>query len=377
MKHFIQYLIILTCSYCTAQDNAVKSLIVAEYKKDSTRVGSYTHLVKYNFIQGKFTSKDTILGAPVTRENIPGSYVRFDLGKNFIYNNRFVISGIGNVIDLKTKSLVIEDSDEFVASYGDSLVFRSNNKYKGSGFLILNLKTKSYGFVQDKNYRNIKGLLSPDLKHGIKVDQSTIPYRILLCTSQNSCQTIVSDCGSGTRLLPYSSFIPNVATLWLDNFNFVYAKYSSTVEIWKVNIETKSNDLLGVVDSVPQAISNAYFFTDLNKNLLFTCAQGTFWVDHNHKTLLAVSERNHGNQFTSDLKGDENGVIIRHNNEIIGKLWCNCFDAVTSTDYYAVEYGDPGSNLGYPKGFKVWSSESKKWQTVDVPWLCAIIGWTE
>lgn len=377
MKQFILYLLALTCSYCAVQRNDVKSLIVAEYKKDSEGTGSYTYLVKYNFIQGKLTSKDTILGAPVTRENIAGSYVRFDLGKNFIYNNRYVISGTGNVIDIKTKSLVIEESDEYISANGDSLIFYRDNIFTSTGYLILDLKAKSYRFVKDKNYRNIIGLLSPDLKHGIEVDKSTIPYKILLCTSQNACKTIVDDCGFGTSMSRSSNSLPKVATLWLDNFNFVYAKYSSTVEIWKVNIDTKSTELLGIIDSVPPAISNAFFSVDLNKNLLFTCSKGAYKVDQNLQTLVALSERTHGNQFTSDLKGDDKGITIRHKNEIIGTLWCNSYDAVTTTDYFAVEYSDPGSNLGYPKGIKVWSIEEQKWETIDIPWLCAIIGWTE
>ncbi|MDR2425105.1 MAG: hypothetical protein LBD59_10350 [Prevotellaceae bacterium] len=323
-------------------------------------------------MKGELISKDTILGAPIRKENSPDSYVSFGHGRNFIYNNRYVISGTGNVIDIDTKSLVIEESDYYVDSSGDSLIFRTEK-----GYWVLDLKTKNYGLVTDKNYRNIKGLLSPDLKHGIEIDNSKSPHTILLCDSTNVCEMIVDDCGFGTKLLRFSSFSPKVATLWLDNFNFVYANCSSNVEIRKVNINTKSNELLGIIDSVPPSILNAGFFIDLNKDLIFACSKGDYMVDQNLKILRVMNEKYHGNHFSSDLKEDKEGVVIRHKNEVIGKLYCKSYGAVTTSGYFAVEYGDPGSNLGYPKGFKVWSVENQAWITVDIPWLCAVTGWIE
>lgn len=363
--------------YCAAQHNGIKSLIVAEYRMDSLGTFSYTYLVRYNFQQGQVISKDTILGAPVTRKDIYGSYVRFDLGRNFIYNNRYVISGTGNVIDIKTKSLVIEDADDFIAAYGDSLIFHRDNLFTGTGYLLLKLKTQDYRFIKDKSYRSIKGLLSPDLKHGIMVDRSNIPYKILLCNSPNACKTIVDNCGSGTKMSHSSNNFPEVATLWIDNSTFVYANHSSNLEIRKVNIETKTDELLGIIDSVPPAFSNSHFSFDPNNALLFTCSKGTFMVAQNAKSLLALNERNHGNYFKSDLTRDKMGVSISYKNEIIGKLWCNSYKAATTTDYFAVEYGETGSNLAYPKGFMIWSVENKKWETIDIPWLCTVIGWTE
>jgi hypothetical protein len=41
----------------------------------------------------------------------------------------------------------------------------------------------------------------------------------------------------------------------------------------------------------------------------------------------------------------------------------------------AIEYGPAGSNLGYPKGIKVWSNYTKSWMTIDIPWISALIGW--
>jgi len=38
-------------------------------------------------------------------------------------------------------------------------------------------------------------------------------------------------------------------------------------------------------------------------------------------------------------------------------------------------YGNVGTNLGYPNGFKVWTQATKSWITIDLPRICTIIGW--
>jgi hypothetical protein len=42
-----------------------------------------------------------------------------------------------------------------------------------------------------------------------------------------------------------------------------------------------------------------------------------------------------------------------------------------------VEYGDHGSNLGYPKGIKIWTAQQNEWLTFDLPWVNSIVGWIE
>lgn len=71
------------------------------------------------------------------------------------------------------------------------------------------------------------------------------------------------------------------------------------------------------------------------------------------------------------------GSEILYQNKPIGRLWCKGYSAKTTEGYLAAEYGEPGSNLGYPKGVKVWSSASHQWATLDIPWVSAIIGWTD
>ena len=71
----------------------------------------------------------------------------------------------------------------------------------------------------------------------------------------------------------------------------------------------------------------------------------------------------------------EYGQILRFNGREIGRWWSG--GARTTEGFIAFEYGDVGSNLGYPKGVKVWNNITEKWVTLDAKWTNEIIGWIE
>lgn len=127
-------------------------LVVAEYRIDTPRVGNFTYLVSYNFDNAILKSKDTLFGTETFRKDKSGlysTYVRFEFGNNFIYKKRYVISGSGNVIDIEKQFLVIGDGDEFIEAIGDTLIYHRANIFTGTGFLILNLVTGEYGFINN------------------------------------------------------------------------------------------------------------------------------------------------------------------------------------------------------------------------------------
>ena len=119
------------------------SLLIAEYDNNAAK-NHMQHLVNYVFIGGTMISKETLLSVPTQKEGVKGNYVRFDIGKNKIYRNRYVVTGIGNVIDIQTKKLLVSEQANFVAFKGDSIIFYTNDIFKGKFFSVLNLKTELY-----------------------------------------------------------------------------------------------------------------------------------------------------------------------------------------------------------------------------------------
>ena len=370
----------LLYSYCFGQTKHQK-LIAAEYRIDSPRVGNFTYLVSYNFTDGILISKDTILGAETRKKGVPGSYVRYGLGKNFIYKNRYVISGIGNVIDIKTKSLVTEESGDFISGQGDTLIF-----HRSTGYQMFDLKTKKYSFINQ--YKTDKDKLkrsSPDNMHYLSIDQTKIPFQIWLHNSNDNKKMIVNDAGKGPNTM-YSSQIPTIETHWMDNQSFLYAVHEtkfniaqkdySKVTLRLFNINDNSDKMFFVLDTVSIGITNGMFFKDsIGQTIYRTSGWGYYLIDTVKKRLFEYPFYQLGFNFSTSTKSDQDGTIINFNNSQIGKLWCS--SGVVCDGMIAVEYGDTGSNLGYPKGIKVWSHLTKAWTTINIPWLSKIIGWVD
>lgn len=315
------------------------------------------------------------------RYNKGGSYPRFDLGKNFIYKNRYVVSGAGDVIDIQQKQLVIRGSDHFIDTTGDSIIFYRQNLFTEKGYMVLNLKDNSYQLVKDARYRRAIGLLSPNLKYGIEVDTRQFPYRILLSNNQNDFEAIVNGCGTGTDMLHYTIEMTTVPLFWVDTANFLYADYetySTDVTIRKVNIETKLNEPVGVIKNVLPDVVNGKFSFDPNRDILFECKAGVYKVDTRLKTLEIQKYTNYGNNFTTEKEEARRGAVIRYKNKKIGRFWHGYEKPVTTDGYFAAEYyGRNKYSEKNTKCLKIWSAEKEKWISLDMPGLDKVIGWVE
>ena len=385
MKTLLSITFFLILTHCLGQTK-LQRLIAAEYRIDSPRVGNFTYLVSYNFANGLLISKDTILGVPTNKKGVAGSYVRYDLGKKFIYKNRYVISGIGNVIDIQAKSLVMEESDDFISAQGDSLLFHRDNIFTGTGYLMLNLKTKKYGFInhdeidKDKDRRS-----SPDKLHYLSIDQSKIPYKIWLHNSNGKKRIVVNDAGNGPNIM-YSSQFPTIETYWLNKNSFLYAVHEirfdlekkdySKVTLRKYDITSNFDEVFFVLDSVSNGKTNGRFFTDNIGQLIYR-SSGYFYhlIDTANNLLSNYPFYELGFGFSTANKSDKDGTILKYSSNEIGKLWCS--NEVVGEGVIAVELGDIGSNLAYPKGIMTWSKQTNKWTTITIPWLSTIIGWVD
>jgi hypothetical protein len=210
----------------------------------------------------------------------------------------------------------------------------------------------------------------------------SIPYKIALYDNYDS--TIIVE-EAGIEWMQFcSSSLGTIPFMWIDNENFIYSDYSyknfiytdysyPVVHLRYVNIKSGINQTIGNIDSVPNALTNAYFYYDKRGDLIYKCAGGYYKIDFSGKKIEPYKFGNCGNQFEIELNGDSLGHTIKFNGSEIGKLWCNLL-VETTPGFIAVEYGEVGSNLGYPKGIKVWNS-SAGWTTIDIPWISDLIGW--
>jgi hypothetical protein len=384
MKTLLSITFFLVTACCLGQAK-LQRLIAAEYRIDSPRVGNFTYLVSYNFENGILLSKDTIIGLPTNKKGVAGSYVRYDLGKNFIYKNRYIVSGIGNVIDVRQRSLVLEESDDFISAQGDTLIFYRDNMFTGTGYLMLNLKTKKYNFInQYKIDKHKDRRSSPNKAHYLSIDQSKIPYKIWLHSSNGKKRIVVNNAGHGPNIM-YSSQFPTVETYWINENSFLYAihesKFNSEKDYSKVmlrkhNITSNFDKVFFVLDSVSNGNVNGRFFTDNIGQLIYrTSGYSYYLIDTANNLLSSYPFYELGFSFSKANKSDKDGTVLRYNSIEIGKIWCS--NEVVGHDIIAVESGEAGSNLAYPKGIMIWCKRTNKWISISIPWLSNIIGWVD
>jgi hypothetical protein len=390
MKTLLTILTFIFFNQCYGQIRHQK-LIVAEFRIDTPRVGNFTYLVSYKFDNGILKTKDTILGAETFKKQKDGTfsrYVRFEFEGNFIYKKRYVISGTGNVVDIEKKRLVIEEGDDFVSAQGDTIIFHRANSYTGTGFLLLDLKSGKYDFINhDELDKDKVQRCSPDKKHYLSIDKGKIPYKICLHSLTGTKETIVFDAGHGPNITSGSQR-PTIETYWINAHTFLYAvheivkldssrfdtssqfnsKYLSKVTIREFDINTRIDKVFFELENVEQEDVNGRFFNDeIGQTIYRTSGFNYFRVDTIQKTIVDYPFSELGNNFSVENGYNPNGNIIRYNKDEIGNL--SPSRKVVGNGIIAVEKSQDE--------ISVWSEKTKAWLSIKIPWISSVVGWID
>lgn len=373
MKLFLS-IVYLVC-YCASSiaQNKV-SLLVAEYDENSS-VDHLQHLVKYIFENGRMVAKDPIVTVPIVQSKDPNAaYVRFDIGKSRIYRNRYLITGIGNIIDLKNKKILFDKNEPVVGIEGDSIIYYTNDLFKGKYYSIYNLKTEKYFKVENANYNPYP---TPDIEVGI----FTQPFTISYYDNLGKKIVLVNDAGYGEANIENNKKAKQVPPVfWTDDKkkSFLYANFSKdqkAATIYKVGLN-KTVEKIAVIDAIPPSKANTYFDVDPAGNIVYSCAKGRYTIDIRNKKATKIEYENIGNDFL--IEADENdihGRIVKYKNVEIGKKWCRYDNAKTTTNFIAIDHDMVLGGERYSQGVAVWSTSANKWSRLKMFELATIIGW--
>lgn len=368
---FLIFILFLFVAFQLPQNRL--SLLIAEYD-DNAAVNHLQHLVNYVFVDGAMVTRETIVSLPTQKAGIKGNYVRFDLGKNRIYRNRYVITGIGNVIDIKTKKLLVEERGDFVAFSGDSIIFHTNDIFKGKYYSVLNLKTEKFGKVENANYNPLP---RPD----VEVDETTKPFGISAYYVNGKQEILVKDAGYGEAQPLLGDDVKRTFQIfWLDNTSFLYANFSKnqqTATIYKVHLN-KTIEKMAEITEIPATAQNAAFEFSSSGNVIYSCGKGRLEIDMKKKIATKLLFESIGNDFF--VEADENpkyGRSIKYETLEAGKKWCRLDNAKTTEGFAAFQNDIVMGPDRYPQGVVVWNTITKKWTTLDVTSLSDIIGWVE
>lgn len=385
---FVLLYLALVMLPCRAAEHKY-SLILAEYGKDPAGKQTQT-LVRYHFNAGQMVAKESLL---TTRT----FDLRYDLGPNQIYRDRFVITRWGDVIDLTTGRMLWKSDGDLVTIDRDSnSVIIRVNRDTDRGIYSFDLNSFRYLKVQQPGLWEKRGVLSPngqlsaagatdqfELRDGERwLDQGTIWLR-----RPDGKEVSL---GRFRRENDFTcSELPNPPTfLWLDNEHLLTQQ--SNGNLVRTEITGRVDPVLtipGVTTNYcgPQLLRDAdnnIYYDDQEHAWLIHVPEGPWpWRADSDLSVAAASYgpylwQGNGNGFTSEFRQDSTyGRKILHRGIEIGRWWSD--SVVTAPGHIALVFGPPGSNLGYPEGVKVWSAENGKWTTIKPEWLAVMIGWVD
>jgi hypothetical protein len=368
---FLIFLLIPFAAFYEPQKKV--SLLVAEYD-DNAAANHLQHLVNYIYVDGAMVSKEIVLSVPTQKDGIKGNYVRFDLGKNTIYRSRYVVTGIGNVIDIQAKKLLVAEHGDLIACSGDSIIFHTNDIFKGNYYSVLNLKTEKYAKVENANYNPLP---RPD----VEVDETKQPFSISAYAVSGKQDLLVKDAGYGeAQPLLGDDVKRKFPIFWLDNNSFLYANFSKNQEmasIYKVSTN-KAIEKIADITEIPATAKSTFFEFGNDGSIIYSCGKGRFTIDVKKKLATKILFESIGNNFF--VESDENskyGRAIKFADAEIGKKWCRFDNAKTTNGYAAFQNDIVMGTERYPQGVAVWNTTTKKWSSLDVSSLADIIGWVE
>lgn len=348
-----------------AQDNSKFALIAIHY--DPASKTEFKQLVyAYHFVNGHYTGREELLSFKGRVNN--QDYIRTDKGNNFIYQNRYMITGMGHIVDLRDKKILHDQKTNLVKCSNDSAIYYTNDAFKGKFYSVYNFTTKQYGEVKKLTFKAIAG-------QDVEFDKTNSPYAINLYPPNKPKVVLTTDAGFGQTLSDNKK--PDPSLIWLDNSNFVYAKFNkenTQVEFVKLNIDSKSSTVIGKGVIRPQ--SELATMTKLsNDQLLYVIGEKQFTIDLTKNVVTEILFTIPQNGFTAECMKKGYGRLIKLNDKEIGKNHFQLKNFKTENNIAAIVKELVIGTDSYQQGMSVWNNSKPGWESVDCEDVVALIGW--
>ena len=267
-------------------------LIIAVYDSQAAQ-NHMVHLKKVSFEAGAIGAMENVMDVVTQGANDRVPKIRFDLGPNQIYRNRWIITAYGNVIDMLQKKILVDTHDQFVRASGDSIVFYTNDIMRGKFYSVLDLKSGTYAQVKALTFHALIG-------QDVHPDCTMKNFKIYYYPPSAEKVEIIRDAGYGEDVSLIPKTKPTCPIYWIDNDNFLYPYYSAAhdyVSIMKVNFTSKEQEKIGGIDQLPENRSLSKFFKNAENEIVYQCARGYFKIDLGKKKISELQFLSAGNGF--------------------------------------------------------------------------------
>ncbi|MBP7809614.1 MAG: hypothetical protein KA163_10000 [Bacteroidia bacterium] len=365
----VLFIVTFLCSGKLFSQNTTYSLIVIHY--DPASKGEFKQLVySYRFLNGHYQGREELMSfkGRVKEGKTEKDYIRTDLGTNILYKNRYLITGIGNIIDLKEKKVLFDQKANLVRCSNDSAIYYTNDAFKGKFYSVYNFTTKTYTEVKALLFKAMPG-------QDIEFDRSVQPYKLNFYPESKPKVVLSNDAGYGQTNTELKK--PDVSVWWLDKNNFVYPNFNkdnTEITFVKVSIDTKASVPVGKAAIKQQ--NEAASFTKISKTQAqYNFGEKKFLVDVEKNTVTEMLFTNPENGFSAECKTNPYGHIIKLNGKEVGKYHFQVKNLRTEQNIAAIVKELVVGTESYQQGLSVWNNSKQAWERVDAEEVIALIGW--
>jgi hypothetical protein len=349
-----------------SQENVKQSLYVVHV--DASGKSAFRQKIfAYHFLNGSFTGRDEIMSFDGKKAG--KDYIRTDRGDNLIYKDRYLITGMGNILDLKDKKVLFDGKAGLLRCGNDSAIFYTNDIFKGKFYSIYDFKANEYREVKDL-------LFKPKPGRDIEFDKTVTPFKISYYPQGKPKVTLIADAGYGQQGTK-DNFVPDPPLYWIDNDNFVYVHFNQTnseILINKVNVDSKEVSLVGKL-----AISKEKTPASLKKikedQLILWLGNKQVFIDLTASTVSVMESSRPDHGFSYEFKKDPKGRVVKLNGKDVGKFHFETRNFVAGENTAAFLKELIIGADSYQQGLMVWNFTKKSWERVDADEVLVIAGW--
>lgn len=349
-----------------SQSNIKQSLYVV-HVESSGKSQFRQRIFSYHFLNGSFTGRDEVLSVDGKREG--KDYIRTDRGSNTIYRNRYLITGIGNIIDLKEKKVLFDGKAGLIRCSNDSAIFYTNDLFKGKFYSVYDFKTNQYKEVKDL-------LFKPKPGRDVEFDKSVTPFKICYYPQGKPKVVLTADAGYGQQGLK-DNFVPDPPMDWIDNDNFLYVyfnKDNTEIGIHKVHVDSKTMTLIGKL-AVTKELAPAQLSNVNNEKWMLRLGNRQILIDLKAGTVTQPDYSNPEYGFSYACKADSKGRVIQLNGKDIGKFHFEGKNFAVGDNTAAFVKELMIGPESYQSGLMTWNYTKKTWEPVEAEEVLTVIGW--
>lgn len=363
------------------------ALIVAIVDEGDSIEDRTQHLMKYEFVAGELAATDVIVSNP-------GGQLRFNREKSQLYQDRYVITDFGDIVDITAGQFVHRGGwgtayTRLLGIEGDHVVIHTPLT---EAYHYYDLAEQAYHELENRGKWLLPGLLSPD--GTTSVSSSYLDEGRLWLHFVDGDMKLLGD-GFYVEYSVLASTIGGVPFLWLDNERILTQTSNGEIVILTVNgsIEPVVSVDLSPFESDISWLSGALYVLlsmDTDGNIIYAISllspdarfcEYRFLIDVENGSYSAYDPEwtTLGHMFEYSLQKDT--AVIRYDGNDIGQTpYFSTEHTQTMKGHIAIAIPEtPSAN---PTAISVWSSANEAWTTIEFEppiWMThtAIIGWLD